>query len=68
MDDQLGDDFHEKTKRRLTESVMGSVSRSNANRRTRKPVPGETVLDDHVEEDEEEEEKEFVWLVGVSRM
>lgn len=56
MDDQLGDDFHEKTKRQLTNSVMGSVSRSNANRRTRKPVGGDSVLDEHTEEEDEAED------------
>ena len=55
MDDPLGDDFQVNAKRQLTNSVMGSVSRSNANRRTRKPVAGESALDEQLEDEEEDE-------------
>ena len=55
MDDSLDADFQENTKRQLTQSVMGSVNRSNAHRKTRHAPVDTSVLAEEMELDEDDE-------------
>ena len=65
MDDGNEADFEEKTKRTLTTSIMGSVSRSNAHRKTvrgpRRAMAEATATEELHEESEEDEEEELVF-------
>ena len=56
MDDSLGADFQEKTQRQLTTSVIGSVNRSNAHRKTRHQAGDAPTLSEEMELDDDEDE------------
>lgn len=60
MDDSLGPDFQEKTKRQLTTSVMGSVNRSNAHRKSKHQAGDAPTLSEEMEIDEDEDADEDV--------
>ena len=56
MDDSIDpSEFQEKTRRQLTNSVMGSVNRSNANRKTRHHAGDATILTEETETEDEDE-------------
>lgn len=55
MDDQMEEDFQERTKRHLTTSIMGSVNRHHTNRGPRRAAADALVLSEEVEEDIDEE-------------
>ena len=56
MDDSLDADFQEKTKRQLTTSIMGSVNRSNAHRKTRHQAGDAPTLTEELENEDDEED------------
>ncbi|KIX10539.1 uncharacterized protein Z518_01622 [Rhinocladiella mackenziei CBS 650.93] len=57
MDDALDADFQEKTRRHLTNSVMGSVHRSNAHKGPRRAVLEALAISEEAEQESEAEEE-----------